>query len=248
METQAPPQYVPPGENAAPADAPEIPDDFKYSDIIAECDVEIRHRFMQRVYLLLSAQIAGTVLLASGLIMHPTWQEWALSHSWTMILSGIGSFVFMIGAMVLRRKYPWNLVFLSLFTLAESWLVGIVTTLVDTNIVVNAFLITAVVFVGLSIFALQTKYDLTSWAPYLCMGLFALLGLGFVNLFTHSTGMELLYSYIAVVLFSIFIIVDTQTIMNRSHPEDEIPATIELYLDIINLFLNLLRILSNNNN
>ncbi|MBQ5154064.1 hypothetical protein EGM85_12495, partial [Macrococcus caseolyticus] len=195
---------------------------------------------MQRVYLLLATQLAVTVGISAAMIMHPTWQAWTLNHTWPMVVSAIGSIGFMIGAMVMRRKYPWNLVFLSLFTLAESWLIGVISSVVDTNTVINAFVITTIVFVGLSVLALQTKYDFTSWAPYLGMALFALLGLGFVMIFTNSTAMELTYSFIAVILFSVFILVDTQMIMNRFHPEDEIPAAIELYLDIINLFVNIL--------
>lgn len=241
-----PPPYVEPGENVTREEYPEVPEPFKYSDIVAECDVDIRHRFLMRVYLLLSSQLAITVALSMVLISHPTWQSWALNHQWSMIASAIGSFAFMGGAMVLRRKYPWNLVFLSMFTLCESWLVGVVTSLCDTNAVVNAFMITTVVFVGLSLFALQTKYDFTSWMPYLSMLLLALLGLGFVTLFTHSSALDLAYSFIGVVLFSVFIIVDTHMIMNKFYPEDEVPATIQLYLDILNLFLYILRILNSN--
>jgi FtsH-binding integral membrane protein len=42
--------------------------------------------------------------------------------------------------------------------------------------------------------------------------------------------------------------VDTQLILNKYHPEDEVAAAVSLYLDIINLFLNILRILNQTNN
>lgn len=243
-QPNSPPAYIPPGENEEPETEGEVPDDFKFSDIVAECDVGIRHRFIQRVYLLLAVQLAITASISAALIMHPAWQAWTLSRTWPMIVSAIGSIGCMIGTMVMRRKYPWNLLFLSLFTLAESWLVGIISSITDTNTVIHSFAITTVVFVGLSILAWRAKYDFASWAPYLGMILFGLVGLGFVMVFTSATAVELMYSYIAVVLFSVFIIVDTQMIIRKFHPEDEIPAAIQLYLDIINLFVNLLRILN----
>ncbi|GMM51553.1 Bxi1 protein [Starmerella bacillaris] len=225
-----------------------VPDDFKFADIVAECTIDIRHRFLQRVYLLLSTQLAMTCLL-SGLLMYSEgFQNWALRNTWTVWVSAIGSFVFMMACMVLRRKYPWNVILLTAFTLCESWLVGIVTCLSDTTAVLNAFIITIIVFVGLSAFAIQTKYDFRSWRPYLGAFLFALFGVGIVSIFVQTNALDLTYSFIAVILFSAFILVDTQTIMNKFHPEDIVPATIELYLDIINLFLNILRILNSNDN
>ncbi|KNC30294.1 hypothetical protein FF38_03364 [Lucilia cuprina] len=49
-------------------------------------------------------------------------------------------------------------------------------------------------------------------------------------------------------LFGLGMVVDTQTVMNKFHPDDVIPAVIEFYLDIINLFLNILRILNYSSN
>lgn len=61
-------------------------------------------------------------------------------------------------------------------------------------------------------------------------------------IFPSSSG-ELLLSIFGAGLFSIFIIVDTQLIMHRSSPEDYMLATVELYMDILNLFIHILRIL-----
>ena len=52
------------------------------------------------------------------------------------------------------------------------------------------------------------------------------------------------YALLGSVLFSVFIIYDTYMIAERLDPEDYIVAAIELYLDIINLFLYILRLLS----
>ncbi|RAL68487.1 hypothetical protein DID88_007215 [Monilinia fructigena] len=59
---------------------------------------------------------------------------------------------------------------------------------------------------------------------------------------------ELIYSGIAALIFSGYILVDTQLIMRHYHVEEEIAAAISLYLDIINLFLAILRILNNQQN
>lgn len=244
-----PPEYeealLRPNEPTPPRnDGDVIPDDFKYSVSVSECTMDIRHGFLSRVYLLLGMQLTLTAGLSAVIMFVPGVQSWALTHQWLLYVSMFGAIGLMIGAMVLQRRWPWNLVLLGLFTLAESYLVGVVSSLYDTRIVINAFVITMVVFFGLSAFAVQTRYDLTSWLPYLCASLFALIALGFIGLFTNSTRIELAYSIIAVVVFSGFILVDTQVIMTQFSPEDEIAASIELYLDILNLFLNILRLLS----
>lgn len=243
------PLYTDAGENPTLREhGDNVPDDFKFSDTVSECAIEIRHRFLQRVYLLLGVQVAFTAAISLVMMYSPGFQNWILQHTWTLWASAIGSFVFMIACVALRRRYPWNLVLLSIFTACEGLLVGTVTAATDTSIVLDAFIITCVVFVGLSLFALQTKYDFTSWVPYMSMFLWALLGVGLVSLFTNSSGLDLVYSYLAVILFSVFIIVDTQTVMNSCHPDDLIVAALMFYMDILNLFLNILSILSSMNN
>lgn len=59
---------------------------------------------------------------------------------------------------------------------------------------------------------------------------------------------ELVYGVVGALIFSGYILVDTQLVMRHYHVEEEIAAAISLYLDIINLFLSILRILNNSNN
>jgi len=66
--------------------------------------------------------------------------------------------------------------------------------------------------------------------------------------FPGNSTVELVYSGISALIFSAYILVDTQMVMRKSHVEEEIAAAISLYLDIINLFLSILRILNNTQN
>src|SRR3954467_219733 len=66
----------------------------------------------------------------------------------------------------------------------------------------------------------------------------------FVELiFPFNRFLDLAISLVAVAIFSFYIIFDTYLIFNRLSPEDYIPAALNLYLDIINLFLRILSIL-----
>ena len=142
-----------------------------------------------------------------------------------------------------------NLFFLAGFTGLEAYSVAVIVSFFDTKIVLQAVLLTAGIFVGLTLFACQTKYDFTSWMPYLFGGLWALILFGFVAaFFPHTSTTELIYGGLGALIFSGYILVDTQLIMRHYHVEEEIAAAISLYLDIINLFLAILRILNSQQN
>ena len=70
--------------------------------------------------------------------------------------------------------------------------------------------------------------------PYCCL---------FFQFFFHSETFELVYAIAGALLFSAFIVFDTHMLMNKLSPEEYILASINLYLDIINLFIEILRIL-----
>lgn len=157
----------------------------------------------------------------------------------------IGSMVFLGLTYWKRKSYPTNLLFLSLFTLAEAYTISVIVSFYKTTIVLNAVVLTGGIFVFLTLFACQTKYDFTSWMPYLFGALWGLVLFGFMSMFFSygSTG-ELLYGGAAALIFSAYILVDTQMVLRKHHVEEEIAAAISLYLDVINLFLAILRILN----
>jgi FtsH-binding integral membrane protein len=77
----------------------------------------------------------------------------------------------------------------------------------------------------------------------LTIGIFMVFGALIVNMFVHSSSLDLALSIIIVILFSGFVLFDTSRILKRAH---EIPPTLgalSLYLDFMNIFLALIRIL-----
>jgi hypothetical protein len=142
-----------------------------------------------------------------------------------------------------------NLAFLTAFTALEAYSVSVVTSMFESRIVLQALIFTFGIFIALTLFACQTKYDFTSWMPYLFGALWVLIIFGFMSaFFPKSSGVELGYGVIAALIFSGYILVDTQLVIRHYHVEEEIAAAISLYLDILNLFLAILRILNSQNN
>lgn len=178
-----------------------------------------------------------------------SYRLWIQSNFWLMMVSVFGALGFMLVTYWKRKSYPANLLFLSAFTLLEAYSISIVTSFYDARIVIQALILALGIFVALTLFACQTKYDFTNWMPYLFGALWFLILFGFMSaFFPYNSTAELIYGGLAALIFSAYILVDTQLVMRHYHVEEEIAAAISLYLDILNLFLAILRILNNQNN
>ncbi|KAK0717354.1 transmembrane BAX inhibitor domain-containing protein-containing protein 4 [Lasiosphaeria miniovina] len=226
-----------------------VPDDFKFGGSVSEATIDIRHQFIRKVYTILTVQLLVTGVVSALSFMSAGYKTWIQSHPGMVWLSLFGSMAFMLLTYWKRHSYPTNLLFLSGFTLLEAYTISVIVSFYQTSIVLNAVLLTGGVFVFLTAFACQTKYDFTSWMPYLFGGLWGLILFGFMAAFMpySSTG-ELIYGGLAALVFSGYILVDTQLVLRKHHVEEEIAAAISLYLDIINLFLAILRILNSQSN
>jgi len=254
--TQAPPTYQAAGPSTDAggygtprAEDDNVPDDFKFGGSVSEATLDIRMQFIRKVYTILTVQIFFTAGLSSLSFFSSGYRNWIQSNSWMMWVSLLGAIGFMLLTFWKRKSYPTNILFLSGFTALEAYSISVITSFYESRIVIEALVITLGIFVFLTLFACQTKYDFTSWMPYLFGALWVLIIFGFMSaFFPHSSTMETVYGGAAALIFSAYILVDTQLVMRHYHVEEEIAASISLYLDILNLFLAILRILNSQNN
>lgn len=196
-----------------------------------------------------TAQLLLTTVLSSVSFFNDSYRTWIQSNFWLMIISIFGALGFMLATYWKRKSYPANLLFLSGFTLLEAYSISVVTSFYDARVVVQALVLTLGIFVALTLFACQTKYDFTHWMPYLFGALWFMVLFGFVAVFLpFNSTLELIYGVLGALVFSAYILVDTQLVMRHYHVEEEIAAAIALYLDILNLFMSILRILNSQNN
>jgi len=118
--------------------------------------------------------------------------------------------------------------------------------------IARVFLITAATFGGLSIYGYTTKRDMTAWGSFLVMGVIGLIIASIVNIFLKSTGLDYALSYLTVFIFAGLTAYDTQKLKSLYftggyHEELSsrvaISGALSLYLDFINMFMALLRIM-----
>ncbi|MDD2321471.1 MAG: Bax inhibitor-1/YccA family protein, partial [Geobacteraceae bacterium] len=116
--------------------------------------------------------------------------------------------------------------------------------------ITSTFVITATMFGAMSAYGYMTKRDLTNWGSFLFMGLIGVVIASLVNIFTRSSTASLVISALGVIVFTGLTAYDTWKIkaMAAAGAEGRKPAilgALTLYLDFINLFLMLLRLLGN---
>ena len=153
------------------------------------------------------------------------------------------SFVLLFPLFKKRHESPQNLYWLLAFTLAQSYVVGYICTHYEAQLVVQAFVLTLAVTVGLTLFTFQTRVNMDGMGSYLFAGLMVVIFGSFLQIFIPMPAFSFVLSLASALLFSLYIVYDTWQIMHRMSTEDYVVATTELYLDVINLFLSLLRIL-----
>lgn len=111
----------------------------------------------------------------------------------------------------------------------------------------TAFMGAAVMFVTMSVYGYFTKRDLSNMGDMLMIALIAIIIASIINIFIGSTVLQMAISAIAIVIFLAFTAYDTQTIREQLMDGDdyrvEILGALNLYLDFINLFVNLLQII-----
>lgn len=213
--------------------------------------VDVRNGFVRKVYGIVTAQLILTTAIA-GFIRLCVPLETVSSVARPLMLF---SLVFLFGITCYisvkpdsMRKSPQNYIMLLLFTVVESILVGVICCAYQAASVLLALGITVGIFAALTIFACTTKTDFTGCGGFLFACLLGLIISGLVLMLFPSQAAQTAQAGIGAVIFSFYIIYDTQLIMGGRHKKGQFSiddyawAALNIYLDIINLFLYILEI------
>lgn len=136
---------------------------------------------------------------------------------------------------------------LSILTVSLSYMVGMIASFYNTEAVIMAVGITTTVCFTVVIFSLQTRYDFTSCMGVLLVSMVVLLVFTLLCIFIRNRILEIVYASLGALLFTCFLAVDTQLLLGNKQlslsPEEHVFAALNLYTDIINIFLYVLTII-----
>lgn len=110
------------------------------------------------------------------------------------------------------------------------------------DVVWIALVLTAVMFITLTAYALLSGKDFSGIGGFLTTALVVMIAVGIINIFVGSSIVELLLAGIGVIVFSGFILYDTQQIVENGHNYTTAMNALSMFLNIVNLFLDLLKI------
>lgn len=220
----------------------------------SETAVQETNVYIQKVYFWMFLGLIVSGLTAYYVSINPALSDIIIGNS--LIFFGLLIFqLLVVGGLVLfMERIP---AFLGELTfLGYCFITGLTLSVIFLAYTLGSigmvFFIAAAMFAFMSIYGYFTKTDLTSLGHILIMALFGLIIASVVNLFLHNSVADIIISIIGVIVFSGLAAYDTQKIKimmlpgeegSEEETKKEVMAALTLYLDFVNLFLDLLRLM-----
>ncbi|KAK4798223.1 hypothetical protein SAY86_030549 [Trapa natans] len=213
---------------------------------------QLRWGFIRKVYGILAAQFLMTTVVSAVTVLYTPINELLGGNSGLLLFLVFLPFILLWPLHVYQQKHPLNLVFLGLFTLSLSFTVGVSCANTNGMIVLEALILTSAVvcaLTGYTFWASKKGKDFSFLAPILFTSLVVLIMTSFLQVFFPLGSVSsTVFGGIGAVIFSGYIIYDTDYLIKRFTYDEYIWASVTLYLDILNLFLTILRMMREGNN
>jgi FtsH-binding integral membrane protein len=206
---------------------------------------EERATLVRRTYGLVFVSVIVTALGVAFGFTQPALMEAVARHPFITMLA---MFAPLVMAMQARRSFPRNLILTLIFTFIEGiWLAPFLlfAERASPGIVGQAGLLTLSTFGVLTLYAVLSKRDFSAWGSFFIVGLWVLIATSLLNLFVGSALGSLWIAGGAVLVFSGLLVFDTWRIVRSGAygPDDYVPAAVNIYLDLLNLFIAIITLL-----
>ena len=230
------------------------PNMFSLSPIEEDSLSYFIHKTLNYVF----AQLCVTAAVTVAMYVNKTEiNNYIASNAIVVWIPIILSFATLIGMFCYSSKetIPIKKTLFCLFTLSCSVMVGISAIQYAPNVVLNATVALMAMVGFINMYAHQCANngkDLSFMGPSLFGVLVIIITLGILNIFIHSSLLQLIISFISVIVFSLMLVYDLNRLYNGREQDDFIRpdpliSAINIYLDIINIFLAILQIMGGGN-
>jgi modulator of FtsH protease len=207
---------------------------------------EERATLVRRTYGLVLSGIVVTMLGAFVAFTQPQVMGFAAAHPFILFFA---AFAPLFMAQRVSRTFPANIGFTYLYTFLMGVWIAPLLALFERNqpgIVGSAALLTGTSFAVLTGYAFVSRRDFSAWGSFLVVGLWVLIAASIFTIFFHTAASDMWLAGVTVLLFSGLLVFDTWRLRNVYGPDDYVPAAINIYLDLLNMFLAILRLLGGN--
>jgi FtsH-binding integral membrane protein len=213
-------------------------------------ELEMRLGFIRKVYGILSAQMLLTTFMCILSISIPSLAKFQIENPMFMYLSLMCAVAISIALCCCRqlsRKVPINYILLGSFTFCKGYIVSAICATTKPEIVLMAAFMTCGITIALTYYACTTKSDFTVLNSLLFICSCVMFMFGVFLMFSHVKILHIIYSCAGILLYSLYLVFDTQLIMGDKtyslEIDDYIYGALMLYIDIIGLFLRILKLL-----
>ncbi len=200
-----------------------------------------RVAFLKQTYQLLALSM---IVAALGAYLTMPFAATIIKFKWIIFRAEL--LVLFFGLSMSRGKPGLNMAMLFLFTFLTGVslvpLLAYVIGLGHSAAIGNAFLSTAILFGALSLFAINSKIDFSSWGKPLFITLIVVIVASLINIFLGNGMLAVIINAAILLLFGLFTIYDTQNIVNGAY-DSPVDAAVSLYLDFLNMFTVILQFL-----
>lgn len=214
----------------------------------------IQSEFIRRVYNWMGLGLAVTALVAYYVAGSPQATTFIFGNQLVFFALIIGTLglVFTLSAAIDRLQPSTATILFFVYAGLNGVMLSVIFLAYTESSIANAFFVTAGTFAITSLYGYTTKRDLTSWGSFFFMGLVGIVLASLVNLWLRSETIYWVTTYIGVIVFVGLTAYDTQNLKNMagagfadaaSESKAAVIGALRLYLDFINLFLMLLRIM-----
>jgi FtsH-binding integral membrane protein len=204
---------------------------------------EERAQLVRRTYSLVFISVLVTVVGATYTMSNEYIMAQVIAHPWWSMAA---VFVPLFVAQGVRNRFPLNIAMVLLFSFAMGALIGpsiAFYSRAGTELVTQAATITIGAFGILTLYAFVSRRDFSAWGSFFVVGLWVLIATSVLNIFFGNATSDLWLAGGTVLVFSGLLVFDTWRLRNVYGPEDYVTAALQIYLDLLNMFLAVLRLL-----
>jgi len=209
---------------------------------------EERATLVRRTYSLVLVSVLVTMVGASFGLSQPSLMQAVQQHPFIAFFCSLAPLL-----MATRKKaeFPMNIGLILLFNFVMGVIISPALYLYgqrQPGLITQAAVLTLGAFGILTLYAFVSRRDFSAWGSFLIVGLWVLIGTMLLNLFFRNAAVDLWLASVTVLLFSGLLVFDTWRLRNFYGPDEYVGAAVQIYLDLLNMFMAILRVLGNRRN
>ena len=206
---------------------------------------EERATLVRRTYTLVLVSVMVTMVGASFGLSQPRLMQAVAEHPFIAFFCSLAPLLL---ATRKKAEFPMNIGLVLLFNFAMGVIISPALFIYgrqQPGLIGQAAVLTLGAFGILTLYAFVSRRDFSAWGSFLIVGLFVLIGTSILNFFIGNATADLWLAGVAVLLFSGLLVFDTWRLRNRYGPDEYVGAAVNIYLDLLNMFMAILRIMGN---